>query len=110
VAYDERQAERVRAVLANRSDADERKMFGGVAYLISGNMACGVMHDDLMVRLERDEAAELIAKEPGISPFDMTGRPMRNWIVVASERIADDAALAEWVERGVRFAASLPPK
>jgi hypothetical protein len=76
MAFDEGLAERIRGVLDARSDVDERKMFGGIAFLVGGNMACGVMRDDLMVRMEPDAAAAL-ESEPGIRRFDMGGRPMK---------------------------------
>jgi TfoX/Sxy family transcriptional regulator of competence genes len=109
MAYSEELAARIRALLDERSDVDEKKMFGGIAYLIAGNMACGVSGDDLMVRVDREESDELLA-EPGARPFDMTGRPMRGWLLVAPEATADDAGLERWVRRGEAFAASLPPK
>jgi TfoX/Sxy family transcriptional regulator of competence genes len=110
MAYDEGLAERIRDVLGGRSDVEDRQMFGGIAFLIAGNMACGVIGDELIVRMERDDAARLLAEEPGTREFDMTGRPMRNWVVVAPEAIADDDDLERWVTRGEGFAAGLPPK
>jgi TfoX/Sxy family transcriptional regulator of competence genes len=109
MAFDEGLAERIRGVLGARSDVDERKMFGGIAFLVAGNMACGVMRDDLMVRMEPDAAAAL-ESEPGARRFDMGGRPMRGWLLVAPEATADDGDLERWVRRGEEFAASLPPK
>jgi TfoX/Sxy family transcriptional regulator of competence genes len=109
MAFDEGLAERIRGVLDARSDVDERKMFGGIAFLVAGNMACGVMRDDLMVRMEPDAAAAL-ESEPGVRRFDMGGRPMKGWLLVAPEASADDGDLERWVRRGEEFAASLPPK
>jgi TfoX/Sxy family transcriptional regulator of competence genes len=109
MAYDEGLAERIRGVLDARSDVDERRMFGGIAFLVAGNMACGVMRDDLMVRMEPDAAAALDS-EPGVRRFDMGGRPMKGWLLVAPEATADDGDLERWVRRGEEFAASLPPK
>ena len=109
MAYDEGLAERIRGVLDARSDVDERKMFGGIAFLVAGNMACGVMRDDLMVRMEPDAAAAL-ESEPGVRRFDMSGRPMKGWVLVAPEATADDRDLERWVRRGEEFAASLPAK
>jgi TfoX/Sxy family transcriptional regulator of competence genes len=97
-------------VLDARSDVDERKMFGGIGFLIAGNMACGVHGEDLIVRADREESDALIESEPGARRFDMTGRPMRGWILVAPEATADDGELERWVRRGEEFAASLPPK
>jgi TfoX/Sxy family transcriptional regulator of competence genes len=109
MAFDEGLAERIRGVLDARSDVDERKMFGGIGFLVAGNMACGVMRDDLMVRMEPDVAAAL-ESEPGVRRFDMGGRPMKGWLLVAPEATADDGDLERWVRRGEEFAASLPPK
>jgi TfoX/Sxy family transcriptional regulator of competence genes len=109
MAFDEGLADRIRGVLDARSDVDERKMFGGIGFLVAGNMACGVMRDDLMVRMEPDAAAAL-ESEPGVRRFDMGGRPMKGWLLVAPEATADDGDLERWVRRGEEFAASLPPK
>jgi TfoX/Sxy family transcriptional regulator of competence genes len=109
MAYDEGLAERIRGVLDARSDVDERKMFGGIAFLVAGNMACGVMRDDLMVRMEPDAAAAL-ESEPGARRFAMGDRPMKGWLLVAPQATADDGDLERWVRRGEEFAASLPPK
>jgi TfoX/Sxy family transcriptional regulator of competence genes len=110
VAFDDQLAERVRAVLEARVDVDERRMFGGIAFLVAGNMCCGVHGDDLIVRLDPDQAGELLQTEPGTRPFDITGRPMRGWLFVAPEATAEDADLHEWVQRAEAFAATLPPK
>ena len=108
--FDEGLAERVRAVLDARSDVEDRQMFGGIAFLVAGNMACGVIGDELIVRMEREDAARLLAEEPDTREFDMTGRPMRNWVMVAPEALAGDEDLEHWVRRGESFAAGLPPK
>jgi TfoX/Sxy family transcriptional regulator of competence genes len=109
MAYDEDLAERVRDALAGRSDVSERKMFGGIAFMVGGNMACGVSGDELMVRLDPGDGEQALAEE-GVRVFDMTGRPMKGWILVSPERTADQAGLSEWVEAGADYAASLPPK
>jgi TfoX/Sxy family transcriptional regulator of competence genes len=109
VAYDEDLAQRVREVLTARSDLGERKMFGGIAFMVAGNMACGVLKEDLIVRLGDDEGEKALA-EDGVRPFDFTGKPMKGIVYVSPERISDDAELAEWVEAGADYAASLPPK
>jgi hypothetical protein len=110
VAFDEQLAERVRAILGRRVDQDERRMFGGIAFLIGGNMCCGVNAEDLIVRLEPDQAAELLSSEPGTRPMDITGRPMRGWLFVAPDATAEDADLEAWVRRAEAFASGLPPK
>jgi TfoX/Sxy family transcriptional regulator of competence genes len=110
VAFDEQLAERVRALLDTRVDLDERRMFGGIAFLVGGNMCCGVNKDDLVVRLDPDEAAELLGSESEARPMDITGRPMRGWLFVAPEATAEDADLEAWVRRAEAFASGLPPK
>ena len=110
MAFDEGLADRVRAVLGGRSDVEDKRMFGGLAFLVAGNMACGVMGDDLMVRVGPDDAASLIATEPNARAMDMKGRPMRGWVLVEPEATARDGDLERWVRRGEAFAASLPPK
>lgn len=109
MAFDEELAERIRALLSARADVDERRMFGGCGFLVAGNMSCGVIGEQLIVRVDRDEADALLA-EPGARPFDFTGRPMRGWLYVDPAAIAEDADLELWVRRGEAFAASLPPK
>ncbi|MGA8217881.1 MAG: TfoX/Sxy family protein [Solirubrobacterales bacterium] len=109
MAYDEELADRVREVLSARADVSERKMFGGIVFMVAGNMACGVLGEDLIVRLG-DEEAERALTEDGVRPFDFTGRPMRTTVYVSAERTSGDAGLAEWVEAGADYAASLPPK
>ncbi len=110
MAFDENLAQRVRGLLDARADVDERRMFGGIGFLIAGNMCCGVHGEELIVRLDPDEVAELVGSEPGVRPFDMTGRPMRGWLFVAPEATAEDADLERWVRRGEALASSLPPK
>lgn len=108
MAFDEALAERVRDVLAARPELSERRMFGGIAFMLAGNMCCGVIGEDLMVRLGADGEAALA--EPHTRPMDFTGRPMKSTIYVDPEGTADDAELARWVEAGAEYAASLPPK
>jgi TfoX/Sxy family transcriptional regulator of competence genes len=110
MAFDEGLAQRIRAVLDHRSDVEDRRMFGGITFLVSGNMACGVIGEDLAVRVGRENSEALIGSEPGTRVFDMTGRPMRGWVLVAPEATADDGDLERWVTRGEEFAAGLPPK
>jgi hypothetical protein len=109
MAYDEALAERVRAIIAVRSDVTERKMFGGIAWMLGGNMACGVLGEDVLVRLAHDDADRALA-EPNTRVFDMTGRPARGMVVVDGGSVAADADLARWIDAGADHAASLPPK
>jgi TfoX/Sxy family transcriptional regulator of competence genes len=110
MAYDEELAKRIRALLESRSDLGERKMFGGIGFLIAGNMCCGVHGSELIVRVGRDEAGELMRTEKGARPMDITGRPMRGWLLVASDALTDDPDLERWVRRAEAFASKLPPK
>jgi TfoX/Sxy family transcriptional regulator of competence genes len=109
VAYDEGLAERIRQRLGTDQDVTERRMFGGIAFLHRGNMAVGVSGDDLMVRIGPDNTDAALAR-PGARVFDMTGRPMRGWILVDGAALTEDDVLGEWIEKGRSFAASLPPK
>ncbi len=107
--YDEELAGRVRAQLDARPDLVERKMFGGIAFMLGGNMACGVLGDELIVRLSADEGEAALA-QPGVRPFDFTGRPMKGIVFVSSSLLETDDELDAWVVRGEAHASSLPPK
>jgi TfoX/Sxy family transcriptional regulator of competence genes len=110
MAYDEALAERVREQISARGDVTEKKMFGGIAFMLGGNMAVGVRGDDLLVRLSQEDAQSALSEE-GVRPFEMGGRRQpRGWVLVAGERISDDAGLREWVNAGADYAASLPAK
>lgn len=109
MAFDEGLATRVREALGGRPDLTEKKMFGGLAFLLNGNMACGVQGESLIVRLPAEETDAALA-EPGARVFDMTGRPMKGWLLVEPEGHASDEELRTWVGRGVAYAETLPPK
>jgi TfoX/Sxy family transcriptional regulator of competence genes len=109
MAFDEQLADRVRDLIVGHGEVSERKMFGGIGFMVSGNMAVGVIGEELIVRLDPEDAEDAIS-EPGVREFDFTGRPMRGWIFVAARAISDDDALASWVEAGAGYAASLPAK
>jgi TfoX/Sxy family transcriptional regulator of competence genes len=109
MAYDEALAERLSDALSDRDDVRERQMFGGIAFMVAGNMAVGVVEDRLMVRVGPD-AYESSLDEPHARPMDFTGRPMKGFIYVASPGVTTDADLRGWVDRGVEFALSLPAK
>ena len=108
MAYDEKLAERIRAELEGLPFA-EKKMFGGVAFLVHGNMACGIGKDNLMVRVDRAEHAKLLQK-PHTKPSEMAGRPMKGWLLVEPEGVKTKSQLEGWVKKGVDFALTLPPK
>ena len=109
MAYDEKLAERVRRALAGREGLSERKMFGGIGFMLRGNMFCGIVKDQLMVRVGPEQYDDALAR-PHTRPMDFTGRAMRGMVYVAPEGTATDKGLKSWVERGMAFAAALPPK
>ena len=109
MAFSEALAERVRQRLARRKNVEEKKMFGGVGFLLHGNMLVGVWKDSLIVRLGPDEGEEAL-KEPHVSEFDITGRAMKGWVLVAPEGVDADEQLKGWIERAVKFVGKLPAK
>jgi TfoX/Sxy family transcriptional regulator of competence genes len=109
MAYDEQLAERIRGALRGRDGVTERKMFGGIAFMVGGNMAVGVIRDDLIVRVGPDAHDDAVA-QPNVRVFDFGGRPSRGMVYVAPDGVATDDELARWVDAGASTAASLPPK
>ena len=109
MAYDEGLASRIREAIGEQPGLAEKKMFGGLAFPVDGNMACGVRGDDLIVRVAAEEA-DAALDGPGARPFDLTGRPMKGWLMVAADGHAEDDDLRRWVDRGLAYASSLPPK
>jgi hypothetical protein len=109
MSYDLKLAERIRRELDREAFFEEKKMFGGVCYLVNGNMAVGVHGDGLIVRVGPENYEAALA-DPHARPFDMTGRPMKGWITVAPQGCAREADLKDWIARGVALAHSLPPK
>jgi hypothetical protein len=109
MAYDETLADRVRVLLGGERDLEERKMFGGLAFMLGGHMCCGVIGDELIVRLGPEGTEAALARE-GVRPMDFTGRPMRSMVFVAAPAMRTAAALESWVRLGATFARGLPPK
>jgi TfoX/Sxy family transcriptional regulator of competence genes len=109
MAYNEKLAERIRRHLSDRRDVAERKMFGGLAFMVRGHMCCGVVGDELMVRVgpERYQAA---LKEKHTREMDFTGKPLRGMIYVAAPGLASTKQLARWIEHGLQFVVTLPEK
>lgn len=108
MAYNQKLADRIRSQLDGIPFV-EKKMFGGVGFLIGGNMACGVNKDDLIVRVEPERHGTLL-KKPHAKPFDLTGKPMKGWLVVEAQGCKTEKQLGAWVKEGVEFASTLPPK
>lgn len=109
MAFDEVLAQRIRVLMQDDKDIEEKKLFGGIGFLARGNMACGVHKDQLMVRVG-PEAHEEAMDQPFTSPFDITGRPMKGWLLVQPPGFENDSDLEKWVDRGLAFARSLPAK
>ncbi len=109
MAYNEPLAQRIRSLLARRQGMDERKMFGGVAFLLNGNMCCGVHKDDLIVRVAPEDY-DAAVKRPHARVFDLTGKPMKGFILVSSKAYRSDETLKDWVTAGTKCARALPAK
>ena len=107
--YDDRLANRVRTALSRRKGLSERRMFGGLAFLLRGHMCCGVLRDELVVRVGPGRHEEALGR-PHARPMDFTGRPMRGFVYVAPPGCKTDKSLREWVGLGVAFVRSLPAK
>jgi TfoX/Sxy family transcriptional regulator of competence genes len=111
MAYDETLAARVQDLLGDSDDLTSRKMFGGIAYMINGNMACGVIDERVMLRLGNEgAAAALQKKESYLSPMDFTGKTMNSMVYLDDDGHESDAILATWVNEAATFARSLPKK
>lgn len=109
MAFDDELAVRVRAALATHTDVVERRMFGGLAFMVGGHMAVGVIGQDLMVRVGPDHYETAVA-EPHVREMDFTGRPLRGMVYVERDGVRDDDELRSWVARGVAYAEAQPPK
>ncbi len=109
VAYDEALAQRLRARMSSVEGASEKKMFGGLCFLLNGHMVCGIVGDELMMRVGADAHDAALAR-PHARPMDFTGRPMRGMVYVAPDGFRENAALDGWLEAGLEHARGLPPK
>ena len=109
MAYDEKLAARVRELLRGRRSVAEKEQFGGIGFMIGGNMAVGVIGKDLLVRVGPEEH-EAAMQNKHARAFSLTGRPARGWVLVAPAGVASKSALNGWVEQGTEFAKTLPPK
>jgi TfoX/Sxy family transcriptional regulator of competence genes len=108
MTYDLKLAERIRLQL-DGVPVVEKKMFGGVGFLLNGNMACGVNKDNLIVRIDPIKQDALL-KKPHAKPFDLTGKPMKGWLLIEKDGVKTGKQLSAWVKEGVEFASTLPSK
>jgi len=109
MAYEKGLAQRIREALGAAPGLVEKKMFGGVGFMVLGNMACGVNKDNLIVRVGPDQYEQALSR-PHARPFDMTGRPMRGWVMLGPAGYESDDDLKAWVQQGVDLALTLPAK
>lgn len=110
MAYDEELAERIRDLVATERGVTEKKMFGGLAFLVNGNMAIAASgHGGALVRVDPDES-DALTRKAGVETMVMRGREMRGWLRVESDAVRTEKQLASWVQRGVTYARSLAPK
>ena len=107
--YDKGLAQRVREILELEPGYDERLMFGGICFILFGNMVCGIIGEDLIVRVGMDRYAEML-KMPHTKKFDLTGKSLKGWVMVLSQALDSDEELNDWVQRAVSFVQTLPPK
>src|ERR1044071_10123875 len=109
MAFDEKLAERVRKEIKSQKGVSEKKMFGGLSFLINGNMSIGVHGSELIVRIAPEQTDEAL-KQPGVRIFDMSGRPMKGWLLAGGEATSDSKSFQKWIRTGVNYASSLPKK
>lgn len=109
MTYNKELSIRIRQCLTDVQNVTGKVMFGGVGFLVNGNMACGVHGENLIIRLSPADGDKALAR-PHTRPFDLTGKPMRGWVYVEPEGFATDEDLQYWVDQGVAYARSLPPK
>ena len=109
MAFSAALAERIRQALARKRGVEEKKMFGGVGFLLHGNLLVGVWKDALIARLGPEEGEEAL-REPHVKEFDVTGRAMKGWVLVGPEGVEDDEQLTDWIEGAVKFIRALPAK
>jgi TfoX/Sxy family transcriptional regulator of competence genes len=107
--YNEAIDARIRKVLSRWDNTDSKKMFGGVCHLLNGNMVCGVYKDYLILRLGEKAAAQAL-KQSDTRPFDITGKPMKGWVMVDGKGFKTDDSLKSWLNKAKTFVKTLPPK
>jgi TfoX/Sxy family transcriptional regulator of competence genes len=109
MAFNEALAERIRQRLVRRKNIEERKMFGGICFLLNGNMLVGVWKEFLIARLSPDQGDDAV-REPHVRKMDITGKPMKGWIMVEPDGVEDDDQLKKWIQRAVKYVATLAGK
>jgi TfoX/Sxy family transcriptional regulator of competence genes len=109
MAFDERLAERIREQLKRKKGIEEKRMFGGICFLLHGNLLVGVWKDSLIARVGAESADDLLL-EPHVKAMDITGKPMKGWLMIVPEGIAEDDALKKWIQRAQAFVIKLPKK
>lgn len=109
MAYSESLAARIRQVISREPGITEKKMFGGVGFLLNGNMCVGVWKTSLIARLGTEQAEEAL-KAPHVVDFDVTGRPMKGWVMIEADGVDTEGQLSDWIQRSVEFVRTLPRK
>jgi len=109
MAFSEDLAQRIRHAMARHKTVEEKRMFGGVGFLLNGNLLVGVWKDSLCVRLGPEQAEEALP-EPHVREFDITGRPMKGWVLVEPEAVENDGQVKAWIQRAVKFVGKLAAK
>jgi TfoX/Sxy family transcriptional regulator of competence genes len=109
MAFDETLAARIRQNLARNKNVENKKMFGGIGFLLNGNMLVGVWKDSLIARVGSDEYEHAVL-EPHVKEFDITGKPMKGWVLVEPQGVVEDEQLNEWIQRAMKFVGQLPAK
>ena len=109
MAYSEKIETRIKKIVSSWKNTEDKKMFGGICHLVNGNMFCGVYKDYLILRLGPDKAGDVLER-PNVQPFDITGRPMKGWVMVTEDGFKRDNELKNWLELTRKFVETLPAK
>ncbi len=109
MAYDEELGARLREIVAEQGEFREQKMFGGLAFMVGGHMCCGVIKDDLVVRVDPEQSEKLL-KDKNARPMDFSGKPMKGFLYISPAGTSTEKRLRRWVDEGLAFVSGLPPK